>query len=52
MGFLQDLRVTHTQAQLIQLATSVVSLFMILRRFRRAANNVKAFRSGLDPIKK
>ncbi|NNE72432.1 MAG: hypothetical protein HKN26_02100 [Acidimicrobiales bacterium] len=44
MGFLRDLRVSSTQAQLIQLATSVISLILIIRRFRSAAHRVSEFR--------
>ena len=42
--FLSDLRGSHSQAQMIQLASSAISLFVILKRFRKASGRVKEFR--------
>ena len=48
--FLGDLRITHTQAELIQLAVSVVSLGLLLRRFVAARQRVKTYRiAGATP---
>ena len=44
MGFMRDLRESSTQVQLIQLATSVISLLLIVRRFRSAGTRVTAHR--------
>ncbi len=42
--FLSDLRGSHSQAQMIQLASSVISLLVIAKRFRKAGGRVKEFR--------
>ena len=44
MGFAQDLRDSHTQTQLIQLATSVISVILIVRRFQKANQRVRDLR--------
>ncbi|MDH3706355.1 MAG: hypothetical protein OES57_09825 [Acidimicrobiia bacterium] len=44
MGFVQDLKDSHTQTQLIQLATSVISLALIIRRFQKANRRVRDLR--------
>lgn len=44
MGFTQDLKDSHTQTQLIQLATSVISLVLIVRRFQKANQRVRDLR--------
>ncbi len=44
MGFARDLKDSHTQTQLIQLATSVISLVLIVRRFQKANQRVRDLR--------
>lgn len=44
MGFMKDLRESSTQTQLIQLATSVISLVLIVRRFQKANQRVQTLR--------
>ncbi|MGI9603261.1 MAG: hypothetical protein ACR2QE_15340 [Acidimicrobiales bacterium] len=50
MGFAQDLRDSHTQTQLIQLATSIISVVLIVRRFQRANQRVRDLRVARGDI--
>lgn len=50
MGFTADLRDSHTQTQLIQLATSIISLVLIARRFQKANQRVRELRVARGDI--
>lgn len=46
-----DLRATHTPTQLAQLAFSLFSIYMVIRRFTEARRKVKMYRAtGVSPI--
>ena len=45
MNYWKDFRSAHTDLQLIQLATSLISILLIVRRFVRANGRVKELRA-------